>query len=661
MVCQRQDQMIPADKVNYIDEERYHIVHDSRDIVWIYTYGNGLFAYDLATDELQHFESNINGFSHITSNFLQYIMEDRAGGIWVSSEYTGISRLSVLNEGAERVFPEDETLSDRSNTVRMINRMPDDKIWLGTRRGGLYIYDPHLKTIESSRYFDSNIYAVEEGADGSIWLGSRGNGLSIDGKWYTYHSDDPLSIGNNNIFTLYRDRKNRMWIGTFGGGLNLAVKEKDKYVFKRFLNNFYSQRQEEIQRKRAEADAVRENLEAQLGIVDKKKEELDKLQHQEIEKLEALSGLSADEAKERLVESLKEEAKTQAQSYINDIMDDAKLTASKEAKRIVIQSIQRVATETAIENSVTVFHIESDEIKGRIIGREGRNIRALEAATGVEIVVDDTPEAIVLSAFDPVRREIARLALHQLVTDGRIHPARIEEVVAKVRKQVEEEIIETGKRTTIDLGIHGLHPELIRIIGKMKYRSSYGQNLLQHARETANLCAVMASELGLNPKKAKRAGLLHDIGKVPDEEPELPHALLGMKLAEKFKEKPDICNAIGAHHDEIEMTSLLAPIVQVCDAISGARPGARREIVEAYIKRLNDLEQLAMSYPGVTKTYAIQAGRELRVIVGADKIDDKQTENLSGEIAKKIQDEMTYPGQVKITVIRETRAVSFAK
>ena len=422
-----------------------------------------------------------------------------------------------------------------------------------------------------------------------------------------------------------------------------------------------NQRQEEIQRKKLEAEAVKENLEAQLAIVDKKKEELEHMQRQEIEKLEAISGLSAEEAKERMVESLKEEAKTQAQSYINDIMDDAKLTASKEAKRIVIQSIQRVATETAIENSVTVFHIESDEIKGRIIGREGRNIRALEAATGVEIVVDDTPEAIVLSAFDPVRREIARLALHQLVTDGRIHPARIEEVVAKVRKQVEEEIIETGKRTTIDLGIHGLHPELIRIIGKMKYRSSYGQNLLQHARETANLCAVMASELGLNPKKAKRAGLLHDIGKVPDEEPELPHALYGMKLAEKFKEKPDICNAIGAHHDEVEMTSLLAPIVQVCDAISGARPGARREIVEAYIKRLNDLEQLAMSYPGVTKTYAIQAGRELRVIVGADKIDDKATENLSGEIAKKIQDEMTYPGQVKITVIRETRSVSYAK
>lgn len=422
-----------------------------------------------------------------------------------------------------------------------------------------------------------------------------------------------------------------------------------------------NQKNEELQRKRNETEAIKENLDAQLVIIEKKKEELDNLQAQEREKLETISGLSAEEAKERLVESLKEEAKAQAQSYINDIMDDAKLTANREAKRIVIQSIQRVATETAIENSVTVFHIESDEIKGRIIGREGRNIRALEAATGVEIVVDDTPEAIVLSAFDPVRREIARLALHQLVTDGRIHPARIEEVVAKVRKQVEDEIIETGKRTTIDLGIHGLHPELIRIIGKMKYRSSYGQNLLQHARETANLCAVMASELGLNPKKAKRAGLLHDIGKVPDEEPELPHALLGMKLAEKYKEKADICNAIGAHHDEVEMTSLLAPIVQVCDAISGARPGARREIVEAYIKRLNDLEQLAMSYPGVTKTYAIQAGRELRVIVGADKIDDKQTESLSTEIAKKIQDEMTYPGQVKITVIRETRAVSFAK
>ena len=422
-----------------------------------------------------------------------------------------------------------------------------------------------------------------------------------------------------------------------------------------------NQKQDELQRKKNETEAIKENLEAQLSVIDRKKEELELMQAQEREKLESISGLTVEEAKERLIESLKEEAKTEAASYINDIMDEAKMTANKEAKRIVIQSIQRVATETAIENSVTVFHIESDEVKGRIIGREGRNIHALEAATGVEIVVDDTPEAIVLSAFDPVRREIARLALHQLVNDGRIHPARIEEVVAKVKKQVEEEIIETGKRTTIDLGVHGLHPELIRIIGKMKYRSSYGQNLLQHARETANLCAVMASELGLNPKKAKRAGLLHDIGKVPDEEPELPHALYGAKLAEKFKEKPDICNAIGAHHDEMEMNSLLAPIVQICDAISGARPGARREIVEAYIKRLNDLEQLAMSYPGVTKTYAIQAGRELRVIVGADKIDDKQTESLSTEIAKKIQDEMTYPGQVKITVIRETRAISYAK
>ncbi len=422
-----------------------------------------------------------------------------------------------------------------------------------------------------------------------------------------------------------------------------------------------NQQQSENQRRKNEIDAIKANLDEQLQIVGQKQEELDTLQKQERERLEAIGGLSAEAARDQLIDSMKEEAKTQAASYINEIMDDAKMTANKEAKRIVIQSIQRVATETAIENSVTVFHIDSDEMKGRIIGREGRNIRALEAATGVEIVVDDTPEAIVISAFDPVRREIARLALHQLVTDGRIHPARIEEVVAKVKKQVEEEVIETGKRTTIDLGVHGLHPELIRIIGKMKYRSSYGQNLLQHARETANLCAVMAAELGLNPKKAKRAGLLHDIGKVPDEENELPHALYGMKLAEKYKEKPDICNAIGAHHDEVEMESLLAPIVQVCDAISGARPGARREIVEAYMKRLNDLEQLAMSYPGVTKTYAIQAGRELRVIVGADKIDDKTTETLSADIAKKIQDEMTYPGQVKITVIRETRAVSYAR
>ena len=438
---------------------------------------------------------------------------------------------------------------------------------------------------------------------------------------------------------------------------NSKIQSVEAKLKQRELN--LNQRQEDLQRKNSEVDAVKENLAAQL--VDKKKQDLEKLHQREIEHLETLSGLSAEEAKERLIESLKDEAKSEATSYINEIMEEAKMTANKEAKKIVIQSIQRVATETAIENSITVFHIESDEIKGRIIGREGRNIRALEAATGIEIVVDDTPEAIVLSGFDPVRREIARLALHQLVQDGRIHPARIEEVVTKVRKQVEDEVVETGKRTVIDLGVHGLHPELIRMIGKMKYRSSYGQNLLQHARETANLCAVMASELGLNPKKAKRAGLLHDIGKVPDDEPELPHAILGMKLCEKYKEKPDICNAVGAHHDEVEMQTLLAPIVQVCDAISGARPGARREIVEAYIKRLNDLEQLALSYPGVVKTYAIQAGRELRVIVGADKIDDKDTENLSTEIAKRIQDEMTYPGQVKITVIRETRAVSYAK
>ena len=422
-----------------------------------------------------------------------------------------------------------------------------------------------------------------------------------------------------------------------------------------------NQVQQDNQRQNKELETRRQKLDAEESVIASRKEELDKLKRTAQDTLEHISGLSADEAKEKLVESMKDEAKTAAASYINDIMDEAKMTANKEAKRIVIQTIQRVATEAAIENSVTVFHIDSDEIKGRIIGREGRNIRALEAATGIEIIVDDTPEAIVLSGFDPVRREITRLALHQLVADGRIHPARIEEVVGKVRKQIEEEIIETGKRTAIDLGIHGLHPDLIRMIGKMKYRSSYGQNLLQHARETANLCAIMASELGLNPKKARRAGLLHDIGKVPDEDPELPHAILGMKLAEKYKEKPDICNAIGAHHDEIEQTTLLAPIVQVCDAISGARPGARREIVEAYIKRLNDLEQLAMSYPGVLKTYAIQAGRELRVIVGADKIDDVQTESLSNEIAKRIQDEMTYPGQVKITVIRETRAVSFAK
>ena len=416
-----------------------------------------------------------------------------------------------------------------------------------------------------------------------------------------------------------------------------------------------NQRQEELGRRKQDLDQQQQRIDNEKKLLIVKQEDLEKMQQQERVKLEELSGLSAEEAKNRLVESLKDEARADAASYVNEIMDEAKLNANQQAKKIVIQTIQRVATETAIENSVSVFHIDNDEVKGRIIGREGRNIRALEAACGVEIVVDDTPEAIVISAFDPI------LALHQLVADGRIHPARIEEVVAKVKKQLDNEVVETGKRTAIDLGVHGLHPELIRIVGKMKYRSSYGQNLLQHARETANLCAVMASELGLNPKKAKRAGLLHDIGKVPDEETELPHALYGAKIAEKYKEKPDICNAIGAHHDEMEMQTLLAPIVQVCDAISGARPGARREIVEAYIKRLNDLEAIAMSYPGVTKTYAIQAGRELRVIVGADKMDDAESINLSSEIATKIQNEMTYPGQVKITVIRETRSVAYAK
>ena len=423
----------------------------------------------------------------------------------------------------------------------------------------------------------------------------------------------------------------------------------------------FSQKMEEFQRKRKENEAIRENLDQQLELVEKKSEDLERTHKRQVEQLEAISGMSAEEAKEMLVESLKAEAKTEAMSYINDIMDEARINANKESKRIVLQTIQRTATETAIENSVTIFHIDSDEIKGRIIGREGRNIRALEAATGVEIIVDDTPEAIVLSGFDPMRREVARLALHQLVTDGRIHPARIEEVVNKVRKQVEEEMIENGKRTAIDLGIHGLHPELIKLIGKMKYRSSYGQNLLQHSRETANLCAIMASELGLNAKRAKRAGLLHDIGKVSDEEPDLPHAILGMKLAEKYKEKPDICNAIGAHHDEVEMTSMISPVIQVCDAISGARPGARREVVEAYIKRLKDLETLALSYPGVLKTYAIQAGRELRVIVGSEKVSDHEADQLSSDIARKIQTEMTYPGQVKITVIRETRAINYAK
>jgi ribonuclease Y len=432
--------------------------------------------------------------------------------------------------------------------------------------------------------------------------------------------------------------------------------------------NSLNQRKEELQKKhkefdisKKEVDAIRVNLDNQLSLVDKKNIELEKLHREQVEKLEHVAGMSATEAKEQLVNSLIAEARTDAMSTINEIMDEAKLTANKEAKRVIIQTIQRVATEAAIENSVTVFHIDNDEMKGRIIGREGRNIRALEAATGIEIIVDDTPEAIILSGFDPVRRETARLALHKLVTDGRIHPARIEEVVQKTKKQIEEEIVEVGKRTAIDLGVHGLHPEIIRLIGKMKYRSSYGQNLLQHSREVANLCAIMASELGLNTKMAKRAGLLHDIGKVADDEPELPHAILGMKIAEKYKEKPEILNAIGAHHDEIEMTTMLAPIVQACDAISGARPGARREVVESYIKRLNDLEALALSYPGVTKTYAIQAGRELRVIVGSEKVDDLQSETLSFDIAKKIQDDMTYPGQVKVTVIRETRAVNYAK
>jgi len=422
-----------------------------------------------------------------------------------------------------------------------------------------------------------------------------------------------------------------------------------------------TQRQKDLERKITETDAARENFNKQSAQLETKSQELDALNQKATQRLADIAGMTADEAKAQLIEGMKDQAKTEAMSYVNEIMEDAKLNANREAKKIIIQTIQRVATEAAIENSVTVFNIDNDEVKGRIIGREGRNIRALEAATGCEIVVDDTPEAIVLSGFDPVRREIARLALHQLVVDGRIHPARIEEVVAKVKRQVEDEIVEIGKRTCIDLGIHGLHPDLIRLVGKMKYRSSYGQNLLQHARETANLCAIMAAELGLNPEKAKRAGLLHDIGKVPDDQPELPHAIIGMNLAEKYKEKPDICNAIGAHHDETEMKTLLAPIVQICDAISGARPGARREIVEAYIKRLNDLENLALSYPGVIKTYAIQAGRELRVIVGADKVDDKTVETLSYDIAKKIQDEMTYPGQVKITVIRETRSVAYAK
>jgi ribonuclease Y len=445
-----------------------------------------------------------------------------------------------------------------------------------------------------------------------------------------------------------------------------AIGEKDKAINAaenrvKQKEQVLAQKIEQTQRKQQEYEQQQATLKNQLEILEAKKEELAKLHQRQVEQLEKISGLSVDQAKSQLVEALKAEAKTEAMSYIKDIMEEAKLTANKESKKIVIQTIQRVATEHAVENAVTVFNIENDEVKGRIIGREGRNIRALEAATGVEIIVDDTPETIILSGFDPVRREMARLALHQLVSDGRIHPARIEEVVAKVKRQLEDEIVEVGKRTTIDLGIHGLAPELIRMVGRMKYRSSYGQNLLQHSREVANLCAIMAAELGLNVKLAKRAGLLHDIGKVPDDEPELPHAILGMKLAEKFKENPEVCNAIGAHHDEIEMNSIISPIVQVCDAISGARPGARREVVASYIKRLKDMEALALSYPGVEKTFAIQAGRELRVIVQSEKINDKQAEVLSFDIANKIQTEMTYPGQVKVTVIRETRSVNYAK
>ena len=434
--------------------------------------------------------------------------------------------------------------------------------------------------------------------------------------------------------------------------LESRAKEKDSKL---------NQRLEESKRKAKELDKKRENLSNQLDIIERKKEELEKAHTRQVKALETISGMSAEDAKEQLVEALKAEAKTEAMSLIQDTVEEAKLTANNEAKKIVIQTIQRVATEHSIENSVSIFNIESDDIKGRIIGREGRNIRALEAATGVEIVVDDTPEAIILSCFDPIRREIARLSLHKLVSDGRIHPARIEEVVSKTSKQLENEIIETGKRTCIDLGIHGLHPELIRMVGRMRYRSSYGQNLLQHSRETANLCATMASELGLNAKAAKRAGLLHDIGKVPDDEPELPHAILGMKIAEKYGERPDICNAIGAHHDEIEMTSIIAPIIQVCDAISGARPGARREIVESYIQRIKELENIALTQPGVIKSYAIQAGRELRVIVESEKVNDAKAAAISFEISQKIQNEMTYPGQVKVTVIRETRAVNYAK
>ena len=461
--------------------------------------------------------------------------------------------------------------------------------------------------------------------------------LEAKEKFLQMKSDHEQEISNKNNVINHREN---------------SVKQKEQSI---------NQKLDNLNKKEQELDGVRNNLEKQIEINRTKQEEVDLLKNQHTQQMEAIAGLSAEDAKNQLIDSLKEEARTQAMIQIKDIVDEAKLTASKEAKKVVIQTIQRTATESAIENTVSIFNIENDEIKGRVIGREGRNIRALEAATGIEIIVDDTPEAIILSGFDPVRREIARLALHRLVTDGRIHPARIEEVVAKTKKQIEDEIVEIGERTVIDLGIHGLHPELIRMVGRMRYRSSYGQNLLQHSREVANFCATMAAELGLNVKMAKRAGLLHDIGKVPDDNPELPHAILGMQLAEKYKEHPEVCNAIGAHHDEVEMTSMISPIIQACDAISGARPGERREVVESYIRRLKELEALALSYPGVEKTFAIQAGRELRVVVESERISDAAAEILAADISNRIKTEMTYPGQIKVTVIRETRSVAYAK
>lgn len=474
-------------------------------------------------------------------------------------------------------------------------------------------------------------------AEGDAELLKKNKLLEAKEKFLQLKSDHEKEVNNRNQTVIQREN---------------GIKQKEQSV---------NQKLDNLSKKEQDLDKQKNTFETQTELVKARQFEVEQIKQQQIQQLETIAGLSADEARNNLVESLKEEARTKAMVHIKDIVDEAKMTATKEAKKIVIQTIQRTATEAAIENTVSVFNIENDEIKGRIIGREGRNIRALEAATGIEIIVDDTPEAIILSGFDPVRREIARLAMHRLVTDGRIHPARIEEIVAKTKKQIEEEIIEIGERTVIDLGIHGMHPELIRMIGRMRYRSSYGQNLLHHSREVANFCATMASELGLNAKMAKRAGLLHDIGKVPDDNPELPHAILGMQLAEKYKENPEICNAIGAHHDEVEMTSMISPIIQACDAISGARPGARREVVESYIKRLKELESLALSYPGVEKTFAIQAGRELRVIVESERISDAQSEVLAADISNRIQTEMTYPGQVKVTVIRETRSVAYAK